>query len=392
MGDEQRISHLNSLLNAAVSQKNRSETVHKEAYKRLMQSIEQAITEEQSLAKLSREKTLEEEHVERAREDFKKQLAKQHRKVLKKQMKEKQTLKTLEKEKELQPHISLEFEGYPHHPEEPVTEVLRKKKAQQEEFKKGLLSQIEEKQQLQQRQSLHADMIDRFRVETAKVSLEQEKLKSKEKHQAQLKSLTDAWKQDLEAKELQQHVKQLTKLLDKSSSSHAYQDSFSEPAVDELKTGGENVQEDDEEAKDEPQKLEMTKELMDFLKLRSASLSASKAHSVVSRSTNRSHRSSSIKSSVSRQEAYQKLDQLEQQEEAIRKQKEELLKSIAASSSRSSSRSTVTVASMMSRQSDNQTRRTAEIARQMFKPTEVAKAPPLPPKTEVTDLLKSLFS
>jgi hypothetical protein len=392
MGDEQRISQLNSLLNAAVSQKNRSETVYKEAYKRLMQSIEQAISEEQNLAKLSREKTLVAENVEKAKEDFKKRLAKQHRKVLKKQMKDKLTMKTLEKEKELQPHISLEFEGYPHHPEEPMTEVLRKKKVQQEEFKKGLLSQIEEKQQLQQRQSLQADMIDRFRVETAKVSLEQEKLKSFEKHQAQLKSLTDAWKQDLEAKELQQHVKQLTKLLDKSPSGNAHQDSFSEQAADEQRPGEEDVQAHDEEVKDEPQKLEMTKELMDYLKLRSASLSASKAPSVASRSTNRSKRSSSIKSSVSKQEAYRKLDQLEQQEEAIRKQKEELLRSIAASSSRSSSRSTVTVASMMSRQSDNPTRRTAEIAKQMFKPIEVAKAPPPPPKAEVTDLLKSLFS
>lgn len=399
MGDDQRISHLNSLLNAAVSHKNRNEAVYKDAYNRLMQNIEKAINEEQNLAKLSREKTLNEDNVVKERENFKKKLVESHKTMLKKQMQEKQVLKSIEKEKDLEPHISQEFEGYPHHPEEPETEVMRKKRLLQEEFKKGLQSQIEEKQMLNQRQTLQAENIDRLRIETAKVSLEQEKQKVIEKQQEHLSALTASWKRDLDAKELLNKVKRLTKLLNKTaesrdsewtSSSQAAQDFEPEEAKDTLETSHQ-----------EP--AELTKELLDYLRKRSASLSASKASSVSSRISNRSPKARSIRSSrISQQEAYEKLDQLEKQEEEIRKQKEELLKNIAASTQRSNASSRMTtVSNLMTRVTSTPSRRTAEAGRQVMRPLEETKASaPKPVKSlkaprkgdEVNDMLRSLFN
>jgi hypothetical protein len=102
-------------------------------------------------------------------------------------------------------------------------------------------------------------------------------------------------------------------------------------------------------------------------------------------------------SSVNRYEAYEKLKDLELQEESIRRQKEELLKDIQSSSRFSAGRMT-TVSRLMSR-GGTPGLRTNEVTRQVLRPTEEFKlSTPQPvkkradkPKDEVNQLLKSLF-
>jgi hypothetical protein len=426
MDNKRRIAQFNLLLNAAVSHKHRHDAAHKEAYKRLLQSIEKAITEEQSIDKLTKERISREESAEKAKKITQRKLHEELQQDLKKQVKEKQVLKSVEKARKRQPHISNEFQGYPHHPQEPLAEVRRKKKAQQEELKKGLYSQIEEKTKQIRRQAQQTDIVDKLRVDIAKASLDQEKLLRADKQQTDMKALTDAWRQDLELREIDKNTRLLSKLVNKSTYAREYQWTTPGDAVQELPTQENQIQETaevadpleegthdkdeakqtakeqvrqdgDEEAKVRPEGLELTRELLDYLKKRSTSLAASKAPSEKSKSSSRSARSKSIMSTVSRQEAYEKLKELEVQEESIRRQKEELLKDIQSSSRFTSARMT-TVSSLMSR-GGTPGLRTNEVARQVLRqPEEFKLRTPQPgkkradkPKDEVNQLLRSLF-
>jgi hypothetical protein len=426
MDNEKRIAQFNLLLNAAVSQKNRHDVAHNEAYKRLLLSLEKAITDEQSIDRLAKERIGREERTEKADKSIQRKRQDQHPQALKKQVREKQVLKSLEKPSKRQPHISNEFQDYPHHPQEPLIEARRMKKAQQEQLKRGLFDQSEEKTTQKKRQAQQTDIVDKLRANIAKASLEHEKLMRADKQQTDLRALTDARRQDLELREMDNNTRLLSKLVNKSTYAREFQWTTPSDAVQELPTeedrvlepaevaeahqeGAEDKQEGrqtameqvkqdgNEEAEERPEGLEVTKELLDYLKKRSTSLAASKAPSVRSRVSIGSVRSKSIMSSVNRYEAYEKLKDLELQEESIRRQKEELLKDIQSSSRFSAGRMT-TVSRLMSR-GGTPGLRTNEVTRQVLRPTEEFKlSTPQPvkkradkPKDEVNQLLKSLF-
>lgn len=205
MGDEAKLTRMSRALDNAVRLQSRSQRVRQDAYKRVVESLEKAISEEERSRKEVEEQLRLQSDADSFQRDLRRSIERQRLLVLQQQMLEKEQRRQLDREWARSLDCS-----YPDIPVTPFDIKRRLYREQQSELKAQLDRQIMERDRLKLEAGQREQLMDQFRVEMAKVSMEKDLEAQREKRRMEQSVLVQSWTQHLHTQQLQRNVDRLT--------------------------------------------------------------------------------------------------------------------------------------------------------------------------------------
>ena len=205
MGDESKLTRMSRALDNAVRLQSRSQRVREDAYKRVVESLEKAVSEEERSRKEVDEQLRLQSEADSFQRDLRRSIERQRLLVLQQQMLEKEQRRQLDKDWAQSLDCS-----YPDIPVTPYDIKRRFHREQQSELKAQLDRQILERGRLKEQAEQREQLMDQFRVEMAKLSLEKDLEAQREKRRMEQSVLVQSWTQHLHTQQLQRNVDRLT--------------------------------------------------------------------------------------------------------------------------------------------------------------------------------------
>jgi len=205
MGDEAKLTRMSRALDNAVRLQSRSQRVRQDAYKRVVESLEKAISEEERSRKEVDEQLRLQSEADSFQRDLRRSIERQRLLVLQQQMLEKEQRRQLDREWARSLDCS-----YPDIPVTPFDIKRRLHREQQSELKAQLDRQILEQNRMKVEAGQREQLMDQFRVEMAKLSMEKDLEAQREKRRMEQSVLVQSWTQHVHTQQLQRNVDRLT--------------------------------------------------------------------------------------------------------------------------------------------------------------------------------------
>ena len=234
------------MIDTAVSFK--SSHAHNDAYKRAMGDLEKAVEQEDRYRKDTLLNMKLQDQAEHQEKNLKQALAQHHTMVLQQQVEERKAAKEAEVRERQMPDINPMFHGYPNLPQTPFDRARVNQKGVASAVKTDLELQMLDNERIKEHRKNEERMLDNYRAEMAKVSLENDLKALNDKHALERDILRNAWQEDLDMKQLKSNIGKLEKGLAMDSRvTTPYSMRSHDPGADNASQIAESVPEVDEE-------------------------------------------------------------------------------------------------------------------------------------------------
>ena len=205
MSEDAKLIRMSRALDNAVRLQSRNQRVREDAYKRVVESLEKAISDEEKARKELEEQLRLQSEADVFQRDLRRTIERQRLLVLQQQILEKEQRRQIDRD--LSQSVDSSFPDIPVTPFDIKRRLLRE---QQGELKAHLDRQILERDRLKAEGEQRELLMDQFRVEMAKLSMEKDMEAQREKRRMEQNVLVKSWTQQVHTQQLQRNVDRLS--------------------------------------------------------------------------------------------------------------------------------------------------------------------------------------